>query len=51
MWALGVVLFALLIGVPPFETSDVRTTYIRIRDNQYSFPAEYRMISVCLCEI
>jgi polo-like kinase 1 len=28
----------LLIGKPPFETSDVKTTYRRIRMNAYQFP-------------
>lgn len=28
----------MLIGKPPFETSDVKTTYRRIRMNVYSFP-------------
>eukprot|EP00444_Apocalathium_aciculiferum_P018987 CAMPEP_0183455572 /NCGR_PEP_ID=MMETSP0370-20130417/126944_1 /TAXON_ID=268820 /ORGANISM="Peridinium aciculiferum, Strain PAER-2" /LENGTH=55 /DNA_ID=CAMNT_0025647169 /DNA_START=57 /DNA_END=221 /DNA_ORIENTATION=- len=28
----------MVIGRPPFETSDVKTTYRKIRHNQYSFP-------------
>lgn len=28
----------MIIGKPPFETSDVKTTYKRIRMNAYSFP-------------
>lgn len=38
IWALGVILYALLVGRPPFETPDVKTTYRRIRTNYYSFP-------------
>ena len=38
IWSLGVVAYTLLIGKPPFETSDVKTTYRRIRMNAYSFP-------------
>mmetsp|Transcript_8206 Transcript_8206/g.4341 ORF Transcript_8206/g.4341 Transcript_8206/m.4341 type:complete len:93 (+) Transcript_8206:284-562(+) len=30
--------YTLLIGKPPFETSDVKTTYRRIRMNAYTFP-------------
>ena len=37
-WSFGVILYTLLIGKPPFETSDVKTTYRRIRMNVYSFP-------------
>jgi len=38
VWSLGVIIYTLIIGKPPFETQDVKTTYKRIRSNQYSFP-------------
>lgn len=38
IWSLGVVLYILLIGKPPFETSDVKRTYKKIRMNCYKFP-------------
>jgi polo-like kinase 1 len=38
IWSLGVILYTMLIGKPPFETSDVKTTYRRIRMNAYAFP-------------
>jgi polo-like kinase 1 len=37
-WALGVIVYTLLIGRPPFETEDVKETYKRIHNNSYSFP-------------
>jgi polo-like kinase 1 len=37
-WSIGVIAYTLLVGRPPFETSDVKTTYKRIRMNAYSFP-------------
>ncbi|KAG8342784.1 Protein tyrosine kinase Protein kinase domain [Trypanosoma vivax] len=38
VWSLGVVLYTLLVGEPPFQTSDVRATYRRIRQCRYEFP-------------
>lgn len=43
IWSLGVILYTMIIGRPPFETSDVKTTYRRIRYNQYSFPESVRI--------
>jgi polo-like kinase 1 len=39
IWSLGVICYTLLIGKPPFETSDTKTTYKRILKNNYSFPS------------
>lgn len=44
VWSLGVIMYTLLIGKPPFETNDVKTTYRRIKMNAYSFP-EHVIIS------
>lgn len=38
IWAVGVVAYTLLVGKPPFETTDVKTTYKRIKMNAYTFP-------------
>lgn len=43
IWSLGVILYTMIIGRPPFETSDVKTTYKRIRINQYCFPDNVRI--------
>jgi len=37
-WAIGVIIYTLIIGRPPFETEDVKETYKRIQENNYSFP-------------
>ena len=38
-WAIGVIVYTLLIGRPPFETDDVKETYKKITANNYSFPS------------
>ena len=38
VWALGCVMYALLVGQPPFETSTLKETYSRIADNIYTIP-------------
>lgn len=38
VWSLGVVLYALVVGKPPFETADVKMTYDKIKKCTYSFP-------------
>lgn len=40
IWSMGAILFALLYGRPPFETSDVKKTYKRIKECQYNFNDE-----------
>lgn len=37
-WSVGVIVYTMLVGKPPFETTDVKTTYRRIRSCQYSWP-------------
>ncbi|KAF9225661.1 Pkinase-domain-containing protein [Gyrodon lividus] len=42
-WSIGVILYTLLVGRPPFQTKDVKDIYTRIRDNIYEFPPERRI--------
>ncbi|EIW78238.1 Pkinase-domain-containing protein [Coniophora puteana RWD-64-598 SS2] len=39
-WSIGVILYTLIIGRPPFQTKEVKDIYTRIRDNEYEFPSE-----------
>lgn len=38
IWSMGVLLYTLLIGYPPFQTSDRKVTYNRIKSSLYVFP-------------
>ncbi|KAL1412064.1 Cell cycle serine/threonine-protein kinase cdc5/MSD2 [Vanrija albida] len=45
VWSVGVILYTLLIGKPPFQTKDVKAIYRRIRENRYEFPADKEISS------
>jgi polo-like kinase 1 len=38
VWSLGCILYTLLLGKPPFETSSLKDTYTKIRKNDYLIP-------------
>ncbi|CAM9360144.1 unnamed protein product [Chrysoparadoxa australica] len=38
IWSVGVILYTMLVGRPPYESRDVKSTYRRILSNVYSFP-------------
>uniref|UniRef100_A0A8P4KDI7 Serine/threonine-protein kinase PLK n=1 Tax=Dicentrarchus labrax TaxID=13489 RepID=A0A8P4KDI7_DICLA len=38
VWSLGCILYTLLVGKPPFETSCLKETYNRIKKNNYTVP-------------
>mmetsp|Transcript_9347 Transcript_9347/g.21078 ORF Transcript_9347/g.21078 Transcript_9347/m.21078 type:complete len:877 (+) Transcript_9347:289-2919(+) len=38
IWSMGVICFTMLVGKPPYESRDVKSTYRRILANEYSFP-------------
>lgn len=39
VWSIGVICYTLLVGKPPYESKDVKSTYQRILRNEYSFPS------------
>jgi len=40
IWSLGVIMYTLLVGKPPFQTREVEAIYKKIKENNYSFPAD-----------
>lgn len=40
IWAIGIMLYALLVGKPPFQAKDVNVIYERIKRTEYLFPAD-----------
>ena len=40
---MGVIAYTLLVGKPPFETSEVKTTYAKIKACDYEFPENCKL--------
>lgn len=40
VWSIGIILYAMIVGKPPFQSKDVDTIYQRIKHNDYSFPSQ-----------
>ena len=38
IWSIGVILYTLLVGKPPFQCKEVKQIYQNIKENKYSFP-------------
>lgn len=43
IWALGVIVFTLVVGKPPFETENVKETYRRIKKCSFKFPEHIKV--------
>ncbi|CAH6718931.1 cell cycle serine/threonine-protein kinase Cdc5p/MSD2 [[Candida] jaroonii] len=40
IWAIGIMMYALLVGKPPFQSKDVQIIYERIKKSDYDFPID-----------
>jgi serine/threonine protein kinase len=38
VWAVGIIMYTLLIGQPPFEKKSLKATHEKILQNNYDFP-------------
>ena len=38
VWSIGCIMYTLLVGKPPFETSSLKETYARIKQVSYKIP-------------
>ncbi|KAF9764635.1 putative cell cycle serine/threonine-protein kinase CDC5 like protein [Nosema granulosis] len=45
VWSLGVIIYTLLIGVPPFQKKNVEEIYKMIKHNNYIFPEDCNLSS------
>lgn len=45
IWSLGVIIYTLLVGVPPFQQKNVDDIYKRIEMNKYIFPVDCELSS------
>ena len=43
IWSMGVIMFTILVGKPPYEAKDVKGTYQRILANEYAFPSHVQL--------
>ncbi|KAJ7305848.1 hypothetical protein JRQ81_010214 [Phrynocephalus forsythii] len=48
VWSIGCIMYTLLVGRPPFETSCLKETYIRIKNNEYTIPTHINPIAADL---
>uniref|UniRef100_A0ACB8FKK7 Serine/threonine-protein kinase plk1 n=1 Tax=Sphaerodactylus townsendi TaxID=933632 RepID=A0ACB8FKK7_9SAUR len=48
IWSIGCIMYTLLVGKPPFETSCLKETYMRIKKNNYTIPLHINPVAANL---
>jgi serine/threonine protein kinase len=48
VWAIGCILYTLLVGKPPFESESLKETYVRIKNNEYHLPSRLSTAARCI---
>ncbi|XP_067124805.1 serine/threonine-protein kinase PLK1 [Centruroides vittatus] len=50
VWSIGCILYTLLVGKPPFESSRLKETYMRITKNEYHIPSKISPVARVLIQ-
>ncbi|XP_069503491.1 serine/threonine-protein kinase PLK1 [Ambystoma mexicanum] len=50
IWSIGCIMYTLLVGKPPFETSCLKETYMRIKKNEYTIPKHINPVAASLIQ-
>lgn len=41
LWSIGIILYTMIVGKPPFQSKEVDSIYLKIKNGEYDFPEGY----------